>query len=503
MYELLNHQLRAIDFILNNKGVGALAMDCGTRKTGTALEIFRTLRIREPNLKMIVIAPLTVLRDAWEADIRRFFDFTFYNAHDRVLPLSSIDGKCAFREDILLINFEAIIQLKNKHLKYHVMNNLLVIDEASKMKSPDTQTTKMILSFRDLAKYRIPMSGTFAPNSPLEWFAPIDFLCPGLLGGSLSQFRNTFFTISRGNQKIFDQGKANPQFVVQMLNKKQITVGEANLLLKGIITKSIAKKIFSVGGEYSISDTNMKRLMDTIRPWVFFAKQEECLDLPEQVDEVRSVQLSDKQARHYKEMLKDLITEIGSSTITAPVALTKMMKLREITSGFAIDVDGNEADIAPGTPAKIRELDALLDEIGNKQAIIWGCFKWDIRKLVEFLEARFGPGCVVTLYSDTPDKDASIEAFRSGSARFLVANPQSAAHGLNLQFCSIQIFFSLDYSSERYWQAKARTHRSGQTEKCVYVHLVAHDTIDEDILECLKNKGDMNQVAYRLLKEKL
>jgi superfamily II DNA or RNA helicase len=286
-----------------------------------------------------------------------------------------------------------------------------------------------------------------------------------------------------------------------MLNKKQITVGEANLLLKGIITKSIAQKIFQVGGEYHISQENLAKLMDKIRPWVFFAKQEECLDLPEQVDEVRSVVLPDKQRKHYKEMLKDLITEIGSSTITAEVAFTKAMKLREITSGFAIDVTGKEVDITSGDPAKIRELDALLDEIGGKQAIIWGCFRWDIRKVVAFLEKKFGPGCATTLYADTPDKNASIDAFRSGSARFLVANPQSAAHGLNLQFCSIQIFFSLDYSSERYWQAKARTHRSGQTEKCVYVHLVAHDTIDEDIMECLKNKGDMNQVAYRLLKK--
>jgi SNF2 family DNA or RNA helicase len=74
------------------------------------------------------------------------------------------------------------------------------------------------------------------------------------------------------------------------------------------------------------------------------------------------------------------------------------------------------------------------------------------------------------------------------------------AHGITWVNCSTQIFFSLDYSLERYLQAKARIHRIGQVNKCTYIHLLAKGTIDEDILQVLKNKGKMVEVVERMLK---
>lgn len=512
MLPLFKHQVAAADFIVAHGGTGALFMDMGTGKTRTAIEIFRQLREtvdvdsslrvhrgNEPGIKMVVIAPLSLLEAAWGEDIKCFSAFTYYNAHDKTLPMSTIDGRCAFREDILLINYEAIIQPKNKHLQYHIMNSLLVLDESSRMKSPNTQTTKMLLSFAELAKFKVIMSGTPAPNSPMEYFPQMDFLSPGILGTSFSQFRNTFFYLSRGNQMIMEQGKVNPQFVVQMINQKRINAAEGNLLLRGIITRGLASKIFSVGAEYRISDQNLGHLMDKIKPFVFWAKKENCLDLPEQIDEVRMVDLTVQQAKHYKEMEHDLITEIKNCAVTAPVALTKIMKLREITSGFAIDVEGHEVDIEPGVPIKIRELETVLEEAGPRQVIIWGCFKWDIRRICSFLASKYGTDCARTLYSGTSDHLASIEEFKAGKARFLVANPASAAHGLTFVNCDLQVFFSLDYSWERYVQAKARIHRAGQINKCTYVHLIARDTIDEEVLACLREKGDINKVAYGLI----
>ena len=101
----------------------------------------------------------------------------------------------------------------------------------------------------------------------------------------------------------------------------------------------------------------------------------------------------------------------------------------------------------------------------------------------------------------TEDKDESIRAFRDGRARFLVAHPASAAHGLTFINCSLQIFFSMDFSLERYEQAKARIHRAGQVNKCTYVHLIAKDTIDEQILEVLRRKGDVQKIIYEIVKK--
>jgi len=53
------------------------------------------------------------------------------------------------------------------------------------------------------------------------------------------------------------------------------------------------------------------------------------------------------------------------------------------------------------------------------------------------------------------------------------------------------VFYSMDYNMSNFEQAKARIHRSGQTEKCAYIYLVAKDTIDVKVLAALRNKADL------------
>jgi SNF2 family DNA or RNA helicase len=253
-----------------------------------------------------------------------------------------------------------------------------------------------------------------------------------------------------------------------------------------------------VGAEYSISKENLARIMDIIKPLVSWVKKSECLDLPDQIDEVRSVELGDNQRRAYREMKAQLITEIQGHAITAPMALTKLLKLREITSGFAFDVAGQE--VAIGECPKLRDLEDLLEEAGDQPVMIWAVFKWDIAQICAFLVKKYGIGCYRTLYSGTADHQGSIDDFKGGKSRFLVANPASAAHGLTFVNSCLQVFYSLDYSLERYEQAKARIHRAGQTQKCTYVHLVARGTIDEDIMRILREKGDISRLTFDMFK---
>jgi len=463
---LFEHQQKAIDFILSKGGMGALFMEMGLGKTRTALEIFSRLRENNPNLKMIIICPLSLIESAWADDINKFTDFTYFNAHKNGLPQEAI------KEDILIVNFEAMIQKKNSHITKHIINNLLVIDESSKMKNHASKTTKTILSFKDLTKYKIALSGCPAPNTPLEYWGVMEFLHDWTLHKSFFAFRNTYFHLQRGSQIM-------------------------NLPRGQLVPRQMMREIMTKGWKYEITPVNMKKLMDRINPLVFWAKKEDCLTLPEQIDEVRKVELAPNQSRIYREMKNDLITEIRNTPITAQVALAKLMKLREITSGFALDSLGAEHEI--GESPKLKELLEVIEEAGNQQQIIWGCFKWDINKICSMLKELFGE-CYKTLYSGTKDPQESINAFKAGDARFLVANPHSAAHGLTFTNCSLETFFSLDYSWEYYEQAKARIHRAGQVNKCTYVHLVAKDTIDEDILKCLRGKGDINQVAYEMMR---
>jgi SNF2 family DNA or RNA helicase len=225
-----------------------------------------------------------------------------------------------------------------------------------------------------------------------------------------------------------------------------------------------------------------------------YAKKSECLDLPEQLDELRSVELGKIQSKKYNEMKNHLVTEIKGKEIAATVALTKIMKLREITSGFCMDELGESIDI--GESSKLNEMDDLAEQTGDKQMIVWAEFQWEIRQLQNRLKDY---GAVDALYSETRDREETIANFKNGATRFLIAHPRSAGHGLTFTNCDLEVFFSLGYSYELYEQCRGRIHRFGQKNNCTYIHLLGRGTIDENIYKVVKHKMDAQAMVEEFI----
>ncbi len=471
--KLFDHQTEAVNFAVRNSGNVALFMDIGTGKTRTALEIFNYYRENgDPDLRLLVICPISLLEGAWGQDIKRFSNFKYHNCHKDGIP----QGQVA--PSITLINFEGLLSEERrasliKLIQKPGANWMCVIDESGKLKNFKALTTKTILKMRNLFKHKMVMSGCPAPNSEMEYFGQMEFVRPGIFGSSFYKFRNTFFHLQRG---------------------KQIMNGNF------FASKEAMATIFSKGFKYEITDANRRKLMAMIAKYSHFAKKKDCLDLPEQIDEDRIVEMGPKQKKAYREMKTQLITEIKGEDITAPIALARLMKLRQITAGFAYSESGSP--IAIGEEPKIRELMDVIEEAGPQQIIIWANFHWEILRICHELRKLFpnneeGDKQIVTLYGGTKDRDGSITAFQEGRARFLVAHPRSAAHGLTLIGASIQIFFSLNYSSEDYIQMRGRSHRPGQKNVCTYIHLLCRDTIDEDILDILRKKKTAADVIFK------
>jgi SNF2 family DNA or RNA helicase len=454
---LFKHQSEAIKFITANGGLGAIYHEMGLGKTRSALEIYRHYRQTEPHLKLLVICPISLIEGAWGEDIRKFTDYTYKNLHKNDLE---------FKTDIYLINFEAFIS-KKQMLAQRLAKEyplMCVIDESSKIKSFSALTTKRILATRNLYRYRIVMSGTPAPNTEMEYWPQMQFVRPTIFPDNFYKFRNTYFCLSRGSQVMHGQ----------------------------ILNKASARDIFSKGWKYAIQPAKKVALMSRISLVSHFAKKIDCLDLPEQVDEVRKIEMTPDQRKHYKEMANEAITYIQDNAVVAQVALAKIMKLRQITSSFAL---AQEAYVEiPGCP-KTKELCAVLEEAGSQQAIIWCNFHAEIYKLKNLLGDK-----AVCLYGETKDKQEPIDAFKSGRAQYLIAHPKSAAYGLTFTNASLQIFFSLDYSYESYVQAKSRTHRAGQLNKCTYIHLICDNSIDETILAVLQRKGKEEEIVYEWIR---
>jgi len=79
----------------------------------------------------------------------------------------------------------------------------------------------------------------------------------------------------------------------------------------------------------------------------------------------------------------------------------------------------------------------------------------------------------------------------------LVAHYRSASTGLNLQWANVTVYFSPTYSYQEFEQSVGRTHRNGQTKKCLYYLFNVRGTVDRNVWTCLREKRDFNEKLWR------
>ncbi len=479
--KLMQHQIKGVEFFTKNTA-GAFFWEVGTGKTIGALSTYEYLRSlpEHSNLKLLVICPLSLIEGAWIKEIEKSFPhLKWADLHSGDTNLyvtrNAMRGHILAACHIWIINFEYLISERKFTELYNDINKfpfMCAIDESSKMKNHQAKTTERILHLKNLFKYRLIMSGTPAPNIEWEYWAQMYFLDPVILGDSFHAFKNRFFSLKRGNQ---------------------IAPGR-------FMNKAALREMFKQGFKYELLPAKRPALLERLRPYCQFVAARDCIDLPEEVDEFRVIDMTDEQRDAYDTMKELCVLELKEtqSFAVANVALTKLMKLRQITSGFVIDEDGLAVKPFKSNP-KMEALMDLIEECGKGQIIIWGQFHAEIEEIVARLVDLGG---VSVLYGKIPQADRinQINRFLSGENQFLVAHPDSAAHGLTFVNCHLQIFYSLSYSFEEYSQARGRTMRYGQKNNCVYFHLIAKKSIDEDVLAIVQKKATAADIAEKYLK---
>jgi len=456
--ELYPHQITAYDFLERRDFNGALFMDMGLGKTVIALKAFNHLR-STVNAKMIVICPIALIEEAWIKDAAKFFpNLSVQNMREH---------KRKRNADIFIFNYEMLHNAVNmKFLKEITMENetLCVLDESSKLKNQRSKITMVIVGLRDVFTYRIILSATPAPNNELEYYSQLQFLDEKIIGMTHFHFRANYFTLEHQ-----DRGKVSP-------------LG---------INRGMLTQLYRQG--YKLKLNPDAPLTQQLKECAYVAKIDECLNMPETINTYRSIEIGPEQRKIYNEFRAHAIAYIGGSTVTATIALTKILKLREITSGFAFDESG---EIVTLPNAKLIETKQLLGELGPKQTIIWVNFRKEASDLRELLGEK---ACFYIGKMGDDDKQKSINDFKSGRCQYFVANPASAGHGLTFINCHYQIFYSLTYSYELYFQSKGRTHRIGQTKSTNYIHLIVKDSIDEIILKILERKHNAQEILNEFI----
>jgi len=427
---LYQYQKNIVNTALNYNGYGIFA-DTGTGKTIMGLEIANHYD------KVLIISPLSIIKSAWIEDCNKFYPnkkiINLWNK-SKEKRLEQLDKEA----NIYIINYEGLKIIYNEIIVKGF--DCLIIDESSKIKNMTTQITSTILSLKEYIKNRFVLSGCPCPNHNSEIFPQMKLINSEIFGNNYHGFM----------AKYFNQDMENPHRWFQ-------------------------------------TDENKERFFNRLQIQSVFLKKEDCIDLPDKVFLQRKCQLLKEQNTYYNNMLQDIKDNINTWSKFEFTA--KLMKLREILSGFIINKDQSITDF---DTSKDNELELTIQEIGNKPIIVWCQFTHEIERLAKKYNG-------VALTSKTKNRDKIINNFKNNKIKLLFTNPKLLGMGLTFVNCSYNIYYSLSFSYEEFKQSQDRIHRIGQMNKCTYIILQIQNTIDDKIYHCLMNKKNTVDELYLYL----
>ena len=104
------------------------------------------------------------------------------------------------------------------------------------------------------------------------------------------------------------------------------------------------------------------------------------LTLPPTTDTVIPVTLDPPALKHAKAIVRDFMTTLeGGERVTAPMAATTILRLQQIGSGFARDVDGVDHPVGV---EKAKALAVLFDGIApDEPIVVFARFKHDLMRI--------------------------------------------------------------------------------------------------------------------------
>lgn len=447
-----DYQKHCIDKIITTKKLG-LFLDMGLGKTVTTLTAVKELKYNRFEVrKVLVIAPKKVAEGTWSREASKW-------DHTKMLRVSPVLGSQSKRikalntpADIYIINRENVCWLVD-YYKNDWPFDMVVVDESSSFKSHKAKRFKSLSSVSGHIERMVLLTGTPSPNSLADLWSQVYLLD----GGQRLEKRYTHF-----REKYFDPGQRNG-YVVFNYNAKP---GSENAILSRISDICISMK----ASDY--------------------------LQLPDVVDHEVPVVLDSKAAKAYYELEKQMVLQLpeDDEEISVASAAALSNKLLQLANGAVYDDDHNYYEVHN---CKIDAFLELIESLQGKPALVFYNFQHDKARILKALEKS---KLRVRELKTAADEDA----WNNHEVDILLAHPASSAYGLNLQEGGNHvIWFGLTWNYEQYTQANARLHRQGQTEKVIIHHLICSGTRDEDVMQALKRKEDVQEWVMQSLKARI
>lgn len=414
-------------------------------------------RRKNDGIKRWVIICPAIAKQVWADEIASVLDVPFQleivegKARERQLLLKEwvdVPGKLS----IIVMNHEATWRLKK--FLYKFRPDKITVDESHKIKNHAAAQSRTISTLGRRAQFRCIMTGTFL-TTPMDAFSQYRFLQPSIFGERWADF------------------------------KEEYVAG------------------YGFGGHKPKRFKNLEQLNEKIHSVAFQLTRKEAGGFPREQYQTIYFDLTNPALKHYKEMEAELKTIVRQSEVSAPIVLTQLLRLQQITGGF-LPVREPDEDLAVNTAIgndRIKALAGLLDEYDTKEPLVIFCrFRYELQSILDLLKKlRRSANFIAGGMKGDSRNQAKLD-FQSGKIDTCVVQIRAGGIAIDLSRADTGIFYSMTDSTIDYEQALARIiARTGGSVSLI--HLAAKDTVDEDQIESIQTKQSLAELILKKFNE--
>jgi SNF2 family DNA or RNA helicase len=404
---------------------------------------------------MIVICPNS-LKTQWVEAIEQAapaIPVHYYNSQTKI----NTDHFLKHAESgVFIINYESVKSFVESGgtQKINLSRTFIVADESTKIKDPSSKAAKACIMLADMCAYQRILTGKPTANSNADVWSQLRFI--QATNRNFTQHRYMFCQMGGWQDKTF------------------------------------------------VENQNTSVLQEEMMPYCYIAEDKYITDFKKVYEPMREIKLLPEQKETYDQMQSNLILELREGIkISAPIVLVKYLRLQQITSGIAGDIDGEQHNvIKPENNPKIQGvLDIINNECTNKVIVVCR-FRLSVDNVYEVL-TKNGYKCVKLIGGMSNEDLTNVKKdFNEGDAQIMVAQIQVLSYGHTLcatdeKPCDSVIFFENNFSLIDRAQSESRPEKYGRNV-AISIYDFFASNMDRYMINSLirKEEGSLSLMNY-------
>ena len=390
-------------------------------------------------------------------------------------------------------------------------NPFIILDESSKIKTNEpckssnkSKRTQAVLSLNKTGE-RCILTGTFMSKSPVNAYDQMNFLEDGFFPESMYAFAERY-VIRRTLQNVRGARITLPQKDYEVIRRKLLRFKDNPATLNGVMD--------GIYSYYGISREDCLHIMEheeytpfkhldelwrRIGDKVLKVERKNLFDLPPKIYKTYNVELTSEQKKLYLQLQNLHCTD----RVVVDNGLKLYLRFQDICNGYEpvdgetyFDKEGKEhthVDLIPlKENPKLDMLEEVIDEIGDKQIVIW-CSRTKL--MYDAFDRLTSLGYTAGIYDGkigNAQREEYYQAFSEGSIQLLFIFHVSGAYGLDgLKNADYAVYLCCDYSVEKRVQSEYRTDRGAVKNSKYVIDITCKGTCEDRTVEAIKQGKEL------------